>query len=388
MENKIKKVFLYPSEFSLHSAYKTLLSNSPKGYNFSYSYNRNSLFEKFKNYSALKKLYRFIVQITGIDLSQKIVKHDSVPKDTDLVFSMGIIYRGSKPWVIDILDNPYSLSGYNYNLFIKNKKDIEKKLLEGNCKAVICANESSLNLMKKHFSKKLIKKIRLLRPAVAFSDKFSKREEQKVFQILFMGSTKNPEDFYIKGGLETIKCFEKLSEKYNNLKLVIRCSVPPEVKSQIVNNPKIQIIENRISDEELENLYLNSQVLSCPAHIYMLMSWLESMSHGLPIVALDTYASKDYIKDNINGFLIKPSKNIPYDNPSYPVNVRSLEFIDAIKKVDYRVIQDLCVSFEKLINNEKLRKTMGENNVHLIKQKFSIETRNRELKKFLDKLSI
>ena len=70
------------------------------------------------------------------------------------------------------------------------------------------------------------------------------------------------------------------------------------------------------------------------------------------------------------------------------MNVRSLEFIDAIKKVDYRVIQDLCVSFEKLINNEKLRKTMGENNVHLIKQKFSIETRNRELKKFLDKLSI
>ncbi len=386
MEPKIKKIFLYPQEFSLHSAYKTLLSNPPEGYNFIYTYNEKSVFEKFKNYSLLKKLYRFIVNLSGIDISQKIIKLHSVSEDTDLVFSMGVIYDGSKPWIIDILDNPYSLAGYNYPLFIKNKKEIEKKLLNKNCKAIICANESSVELMKKHFSKRLMKKVNLLRPAVELPKNIPEKKQKETFQILFMGSTKNPEDFYIKGGLETIECFNKLSKKYSHLRLIIRCSVPSEVKEQISGNNNIRFIESRISDEELDNLYNSSDILSCPSHIYMLMSWLESMSHGLPIIALNTYASEDYIKNNLNGFLINPSKNIPYNDPSYPVNVRKPEFIAAIKKPDNQVISDLCSAFERLINNPELISRIRVNNLLLIQEKFSIEKRNEGLKKLLDSI--
>ena len=116
------------------------------------------------------------------------------------------------------------------------------------------------------------------------------------------------------------------------------------------------------------------------------MSWLESMSHGLPIIALNTYASEDYIKNNLNGFLINPSKNIPYNDPSYPVNVRKPEFIAAIKKPDNQVISDLCSAFERLINNPELISRIRVNNLLLIQEKFSIEKRNEGLKKLLDSI--
>jgi len=384
MEKKLEKVLLYPSAYTLHTAYQSLIDFPPKGYSINYLHNLNSPFQKFKKNNLLKKIYRLIIALLNLNISKKILDKEVIPEDTDLILSMGSLYEGDKLWVVDILDNPYCLAGYNYSLFIKNKKKIEGILLSKNCKKIVCANESSVDLIRKNFSEELIKKTCLVRPAIRPSSIKPVLKNPNNFQILFMGSTTNPEDFYVKGGLETINTFEKLQKYFKNITLVIRCAVPKELLKRVKNNSRIELIEHRLSDEELASLYSKSDILLCPSHVYMLMSWLESMSYGLPIIALDTYAAKDYIKQDINGFLIPPSLKIPYTDPSYPVNIRSSNFINAIKKGDSVVIDALYEKLVILIKDKKLREAISDRNKLLVKKKFSVEKRNSLLKKVFD----
>jgi len=373
---------LYPSSNTIHNFYKVLLSNPPKNYKFEKIDQEKKLMFYLKELGFLKKLYKIFIKITKKDLYNKIMF--APPKGNfDIVFSMGVLYFGNKPWVLDILDNPFSLTGYNYDLFIQNKENIEKRLLNKNCKAIICENHEILKIMKKYFSKKVLNKIYFLNPAIKKND--FKKINKKDFQILFMGSISNPEDFLTKGGLDVLRVFNQLIKKYPDLKLVVKCKVPEKIKKQYFHK-NIRFIEKIISYEEVQKIYSSSDILLMPGHCYCLMASLESISSGLPIVALDTYAVKEYVIDKKTGFLIKPSRNFPYDNPFYPANVRSKEFIDSILKGDEKVVNDLTNKVELLIKNPKLKQKLSQNTIKQFKAKFSISKRNKALKRILDKI--
>lgn len=380
---QIKKIQFYPSIYKLHTAYKSLLTNPPEGYKFLDTYDPKYLTRKFKGCKILKKIYRLLTKLLQRDLSQKIIKKQRISEEGDLIFSTGVLYYGNKPWVLDIIDCPYSLAGYNYNIFFKNKDRIEKKLLEDNCIAVICANESSISFMKKHFSTKLFKKTILIHPGIKVFKMNKKKKGKNYFQILFMGSLNNPDDFLIKGGLETLETFKKLSEKYSNIKLIMKCKLPKGVREKY-SMKNMVFIEEILPYEKVLKLYLDSDILLMPGHCYFLMAFLESMSFGLPIVALDTYAVKDYVIDKKTGFLIKPSKNFPYANPFYPTNLRNKEFINSILRGDTNIVNDLANKVELLIKNPKLKQKLGKEGKRIAETKFSIKKRNDKLKKIFD----
>ena len=384
---EIKKVQIYPSASKIHTAYRSLLSDPPEGYVFIQcpESGKQTAVNYLKKYKLIKNLYHLFLKIFKttkvIELSSSMKEDDS----TDLIFSMGHLYKGNKPYVVDIIDNIYGLAGYNYKLFISNLSKIEHSLLKNNCKKIICTNESSLKSIKKYFSKEVLKKTVLVRPAIKPINFENKRNDKKI-RIIFMGSINNPNDFGFKGGLNTIKVFEKISNKYNNVELIIRSKVDEEIRDIIKSNAKINLIEGEISFEEVINLYASSDILLCPAHTYVgLMAILESMSFKLPIVALDTYAARDYIRNGYNGFLIQKSNKIKgYYDESYPTNVRTKEFLSEIKNIDNKVIDKLVEKVDILIKNKRLRIKMGENGRKMIDSKFSIEARNKKLKKIFD----
>ena len=384
---EIKKVQIYPSASKIHTAYRSLVSDPPEGYVFIQcpESGKQRAVNYLRKYKLIKNLYHLFLKIFKttkmIELSSSMKEDDSI----DLIFSMGHLYKGNKPYVVDIIDNTYCLSGYNYDIFINILDKIEKSILDKNCRKVICANESSLKSMKKYFSKEVLKKTILIRPAVK-THNFKNKQDKNKIRILFMGSINNPKDFETKGGLNAIETFEKISQKYINLELVVRSKVPEEIRSRIESNSKINLIEGEISFEEVINLYAGSDILLCPAHTYVgLMALLESMSFKLPIVALDTYAARDYIKNGYNGFLIRKSNKIKgYYNESYPTNIRTKEFLSEIKNVDNKVIDKLVEKVDILIKNKRLRIKMGENGRKMIDSKFSIEARNKKLKKIFD----
>ena len=369
----------------MHASTKLMIENLPVGYQAASLNNKsktnllnliyNSKFIKF----FYKKLVRKIVKVTDVFQKFDIKK---VPKNIDLIYS-SIPLDIKFPYILEILDHPAAMVGYDYQFFVKNKKNLEKKLLSFFCKKIIVVNESSYKLMKQYFSEKVINKT-ILVGAAAKEQKFKKNYNKKKINILFIGSLANPDDFYIKGGLETLEVFKKLSKEYLNIKLIMKCKLPKCMKEKY-SMKNIFFIEEPISNEEITKLYLDSDILLMPGHTYFLMAFLESMSFGLPIMALDTWSVRDYLINGKNALLIRPSDKIKsYNSEEYPLNIRSKEFIKEIKNIDKRVISDICDALRKLIKDPKLRERLGKEGRRISKDKFSIEKRNKELKKIFD----
>jgi glycosyltransferase involved in cell wall biosynthesis len=200
-----------------------------------------------------------------------------------------------------------------------------------------------------------------------------------------MGSFANPDDFMLKGGLEAFEVFKRLSEKFNNLNFVVSCKTPEFVKEKYKDLKNIMFIEKKISKEQLTQLWVDTDIMLNPGHVYVLMSTLEAMSYGVPIVFLDTYAVRDYIQNKVNGILVKPSdKILGYKEAAYPTNARSKKFMSEVQQLDEDVIERLCLAVEKLIKSSKLRKEFGLAGKKLAETKFSILDRNRKLNKIFE----
>lgn len=377
----VKNVQVYPYIDNNHTAMNLLLSNPPKGYKFvgNQIKFKQKIIYKVSNNHLLRYVYRkYIKKNKKIVLN--LLPKSKILVNSDLILSNLLIEDKSKKWILYVLDHPCAISGYNFDLFLKNKNKINKILERENCKAIICANKSSVNFFKKNFNQRIRKKINLIYPSIEIGE----NNERRNFSLLFMGSKNNPNDFYIKGGVEAIETFKIISKKHKTIKLIIRCKIPSKIKKEIKHIKNIEILEKEISFRELKNLYKQSLVLISPAVHYMLMSTLESMACGLPIVALDNFASKDHIVNNETGFLIKPEKNKFYLSKDYPLNFRSHEFLDKIGKIDKRVIHDLEKKINLLIENKKLWKKMSQNSIKEIEKKFNLEKNTFKLKKIFD----
>ncbi len=381
----MKKVQIYPSIEGVHTVYQSLLDRPPEGYEFIGKKDsaKRKFLEGSRNYAILKHLYHGFVNVFKTTAIFDSLNETEILPEADMVFSMGYLYRGELPWVIDILDSPYCLAGHNYEIFMRDFGKIQEVLERDNCKKILCSHETSLDMMKKFFSEKVLEKTVLVRPGINLPEQKEKKDSDK-FRILFMGSISNPKDFYVKGGLETIKVFEKIQEKYD-AELVIRCYVPEELKQSVINNKGIRLIEDKIPFAELVEIYRSSDVLLLPSHQYVLMAVLESMSYGLPVIGLDTFAVKDYIVDGVNGFVVPKSRKISsYNYEGYPTNTRDKKFVSETKMIDEEVIGRLAEKVEFLINNPETKNEMGRNGMKWVNERFSIGGRNSILKEIFD----
>jgi glycosyltransferase involved in cell wall biosynthesis len=202
---------------------------------------------------------------------------------------------------------------------------------------------------------------------------------------MFMGSLKNPKDFYVKGGVEAIRAFE-LVEHRKDCRLILRCKLPKQIFKKIRKNTNIEILQKKVSRKEIEKLYLNSDIFLLPAHTYMLMSTLEAMSFGLPIIGIKSWATSEFIKDGKTGFLIDPQKlRKYYIAPEYPINIKNKFFYNKIKKAEEGVARDIASKINLLLENPSLRRKMGARARKIAQKKFSIKKRTRKLKSLFDK---
>ena len=383
----MKKIYFSGVFPRIYSAIELLMNYPPKGYEYIVPENKTKAnFLRFLlDSSLIKFIYRNIIK--GIfDTSNWYSKMSAVevPNDADLVIPINGQIESDKPFVVLIVDTPIGLASYSYDKFLKEKKDIENKLLSPLCKRIIVFNESGIKEIRKYFSTKVIKKTVLVRAAV-LKQNFTKNYNRNKINITFMGSTGNPDDFYIKGGLEAMESFSRISQEFDNVSMIVRCKVPEEVKKKYASVKNLLILSQPLDLKRWFSFLQETDIALQPGHIYPLMATLESLSLGTPVIMLDTWGVRDYLVNNKNAILIKPSDKIKgYRAKDYPLNVRTKYFIEDIKNLDNRVIEDLCNALRKLIENPKLRERLGKNGKHDADTKFSIETRNKKLKKIFD----
>lgn len=371
-----------------HTNERLMLNNPPKGYVFVVKENKlkSSFLKILINSKLIKFIYRKIVRkIVNPAFIYKKTHQSNLDSDEDLIFSESFVLDTEKDWVLDIIDNIFALGGNDYHIFLNRRKEIEEKLSSSSCKKIIIMNETTLKMIKKYFSKRVIEKCVLVRAGINIPN-FKKTYKKEGIQILFMGSIANPDDFIVKGGVEALEVFKRLSKKHRNLRFIVRSKVPSHIKDKYSDIKNLKIIEGDMTKEDLNSLYANSDFLLNPAHMYPLMTILESMSYGLPIVMLDTYAVRDYLDDKC-AILVKPSTKVSsYHDESYPANARSRKFLEEISQIDENVIKNLYASAEKLIKNYKLREEIGKNARKKAEKVFSLKVRNKKLKSIFDEI--
>lgn len=393
-KDNVRKIQIYPTINKLHTAWRSMISDSPEGYIFIgiHDENKQKFLDKLIKNKLIKNLYHFYLKIFKSTAILNTINKVETLKEANLVLSMGILYNGNKLWIMDILDIPYCMAGNSKELFLRNIEEIEKNLSQENCKAIVCEHGSSIEIMKEYFSKEIIDKIVLIYPAVKpipFKENKNKfrKDRKEPIKILFMGSINNPEDFYMKGGFEVIKTFEFLQKKHTDIQLIIRCKISDDLRGELEKNNQIILMEKEIPFDDLIKLYVNSDILFLPSHTYVLMAVLEAMYFKLPIVAIDTYAVKDHIMNGKTGFVVEKSNKLQaYNDLTYPNNLRTKNFFEEVKNVNEDLVKRLAGKIELLIKSPTLREKMGDNGHKLATTKFSIQHRNKKWKKLFDEI--
>lgn len=381
---------IYYSSVGVHSYLKALIENPPEGYEFivDNGENKKEFINSFKKRRFIVFLYKNIIKrFFNVFKFLNNFYYKQSPENIDLILSTGSLISEKRPWIIKILDSPFSMAGNDYHVFMKNKEAIEKALSSDYCKRIIVHTKIARKYMQKYFSKKVLKKVIILTPAIPGRIKKKSYKNKKGVNLLFMGSINNPEEFFLKGGLETLETFKILSEKYKNIKLFMRCKIPKEIKDKY-KMKNVEFLESFLPPKEIEKLYSKSDIMLMPGYNYFIMAYLEAFSFGIPIVALDTYGVSEFIINGKNGFCIRPSESLPINSPEYPVNAKSTDFIRKIKEGDTSVIEELAKKAGILIENRKLREKMGKESQRMLKEGYSFEKKRRILKKIFDEAII
>ncbi len=305
-------------------------------------------------------------------------------KNCDLIFAAQHLIKTEKPWVVD-LEFVNALAGYcNINL-VKNL--ISKKLRSRECKAILPWSKWGANTVLNSMDCTGFKdKIKVVRYTV--SPKNIERVPKKSgIRMLFLGSINQcgrMRERY-KGLYENVEAFIQIQDKYDDLELVIRSSVTPEVRARVSKYPNIKIIDSQLSYEQLEELYRSTDVFPHIGYEAMNLSTLEAMSYGIPVIATNLYNIPEAITHMKNGMLIDlPDSTLLYTKNGSP-NEYSNPPINTMKKFRSAVIEKTKDCMRMLIEDSSLRQNIGREAAQTIKSgEFSIEHKNSILKEIFD----
>lgn len=375
----------------LHSLYQEISEYPPDG--FEYINTEQSkisstlvssidrfLLQKVKQASLLEPLIEYLVAIANITYEK--TRGDIESKDADLIYSSQHLVFRDKPWIVDL---EYATALVSYGRFGILKKEVESTLASDNCKKIIPYTQASkISLLKSLNCSNFIEKIEVV-PLAVCSKNFIKTYDEDKIKLLFVGSGNSwnvHNDFLLKGGNIVLTAFLSLCKGYDNLELIIRSKVPDYVKTVQKKHDNITIIDHVVSETELASIFSTADIFLLPTHATPGMVLLDAMSYELPIITTDLWANNEMVSDGYNGLLINPSEDKYYVRDNHIPNWGTAKFLKSLNTIDPKMVQSLIDRTQYLIDNETLRKKMGQNGRKLIDHgRFSNTQRNRKLKR-------
>lgn len=116
--------------------------------------------------------------------------------------------------------------------------------------------------------------------------------------------------FLSKGGLELVYLFERFKNKNIDIELTIisnKSCIDENILNKIYNLDNINLVEFKLSYDELEIIYMEHSILLHPTSDDSFgVTILEAMKYGLPIISTKLYAVPEMVEDGFNGFLTNP----------------------------------------------------------------------------------
>ncbi|MFC2002724.1 glycosyltransferase family 4 protein [Chloroflexota bacterium] len=381
--------------YKLHVGYhhQELLPYPPQGYEFVVNEGiSDGLFKWISRNPLSYKLTSTISQLVPSVLIRayigRFINHP--PVGTHITFSLNHLIFRKEPWVIEI-DATWDPIGPSVKYFKKYRGIMERAFASDYCKRVFCACEfSRQQLISLVDCSGFEQKIDIL-PRAVHRKEFTKKIGGKKVRLFFLGSANLAGAFEMRGGKEVLEAFIVLNQKYKNLELVIRSDIFPAIREwykECLKMDNVTLIDSVLPYSELEQIYQSVDIFLIPSHFADWLVMMEAMSYELPVVATNVYAAPEYIDNGKTGFLITPSRGVPYYDDGIPLLNMTSKFQKAIQKVDARVVTDLVDKTSILIENETMRIEMGKAGRWEIEHgRFSIENRNAVFKRVFDEIA-
>ena len=385
-----KKILLYPPYEKWHSVYNPTIKLLSKEYELIYSPKEavsTGKFSKVLRSPLVKYLYYrlFRPYFSLREFKSRIKRPQKTIINCDLIFASNCIPPGQSPYILD-LENITALGGYDYNRLDIN--NIRIALEDPRCKQIICWNEiCKSSLINTINCSKLLNKITVI-PFSIKSDKIPIKPTKETLNLLFVSSVNNVHDFELKGGIITLKVFEYLSKKYQNIHLTIRAHVPQWVKKKYGHFKRINLIEGFLPDEKMKELFLNSDILLEPVPGINLL--LESMNYAISTISFNFWMIPEMVIDGYSGLLVDSKSFLgdPSNMKDYLINLNLRWMRLYSKKINPKIVEEFIDKAELLIKDKNLRKTMEKNAKGLISPqgKYYFDSRNKKILRIFNQI--
>lgn len=313
-------------------------------------------------------------------------KVDSAP--FDYAFSYNRFLKSKVDYVI-YLENPLALVHYSTDRpkTLIGKLKLQRYFSDPKLKEIICLSKACYETVDKIYSipsNLIISQIYPLIPDYknVNLEIIKQKSHREIITCTYISS-----NFNLKGGAEIIEVFNKIFKlNITNIQLTIvtkLSNIDNKTMTKIKEIPIVKIIDFKLNDKELRDLYISTNILLNPTRqdSFSLVT-LEAMKAGNVILSTDLYALNELVENNKNGFLIEPKfrfflkNNMPNE---YVWNNRKKtiysNYIDEnIVNFLFKHITSLQKNrnqLEKLSINSYIKSAQGEFSTSYIKSKWN-----------------
>lgn len=384
----VRKIYFFEYSKKRHAIHQELLKFPPSDYEFIINNNKKISVESFNKFKSNKKIL-WVIRIlrkfiSPVQVIQKISKIEKIPKEAGFVYAANGLFTKKFPWVID-LECVGSFFGYGEQISRKEKKRIERLLSNNNCKKIMPFTEyGKKTILESLDIEKFKEKIEVVHFAKDIP--YTKKKRQSKIKFLFVGSAlhQSPIALYSKGIKEVIKSFKILNKKYNNLELIMLTKLPQDLEEEVQKIGNIKVLF--LPAEEVMRIYADADIFIFPTFIFPGLSFVEAIGNNMPVITTNIFGNPELVEHGKNGFLIDIPKKQEYKYGSVPIK-NLPEYVEFMSEENGKYVVKKIVEYaSRLIENPELIEKMGKNSRRKYEKEFSIEVRNRKLKKIFDSI--
>jgi glycosyltransferase involved in cell wall biosynthesis len=320
-----------------------------------------------------------------------------LPSNSELVFLTSVPYTyGQKPWIIEIEDTtslffPFIENGTTYVGDLRQSPyfPMVKALLESeSCRGIVTHIRSTARSLPVLFgSEKIARKTSYVPLGVRLPENWQKQEPGDHVDLLFTNSWhQNPNGFFLRGGLDVLEAFAILKERYPQVRLTMRSSIPgwlDERYYKIIERGWVRVFSHFLPADELDDLQCRSHVYLLPAARVHIVSLLQAMSYGQAVVTSDGWGIQEYVTHGRNG-LIVPGRHGKVSWMDEKTGILR-ENYKLMEEPDPQVVEGLVEAVSRLIEDEALRQTLGQNARADVENVYNLEQWNRGLQMAFDR---
>ena len=306
----------------------------------------------------------------------------------------------SHPWFVEIEDMltltaPFIANGSRNPLFNSNHPMVKTMgvLFEsGDCKGVVCHLRSTAEGLKKIYADnpKIVAKMFHIPLGMPVPRRLERKVtgQQRPLNILYInGWSQDRKATFRRGLLDTLKIFSVISKEFDHVTLTIRSQLPElsDEYLEILSDKKVILLEDKIHQSKLQELYRESDILLFPAVRIAVTTLMQAMANSMAIVASDGFGIEEYIEDGVNGLIGRgfngQSGWIDKDGFFRENYILSL-------KSNPEVVANCVNHLRHLITDEEARVKLQHGARRALELKFSMDNWNRQFKPLLEQMTL